>query len=733
MKILIVDECGASRQQLKRIFENEGHEVREAANCQEAFKMLVNDGFAFIISEILPPVMTGFQFCLKCKNDEKIKKIPFFFYTNAPKDNDFEQYAFTIGADGYVRKGESEAELTRIMLDITKKIDQGLIQIRQPGAEVSTDLIRSFSSDLVRRMEDVSTRYKALFEYAGDGIMILQDYRFVECNNRANQIFNGRPEQIIGRFPYELSPACQPDGADSREKALALMDAALAGKPMFFEWQHRRCDGSLFDAEVSLRRLSLPTGVLLLAVVRDITERKKIQTEIMLNEEIFRAVFETAHDVIFIKDHALRYLRVNTAMSRLFNTVPEKIIGFTDADFFDPETARAIADEDRRVLEGEIIESDPLKIIAGIPRKFHTIKVPLRDRHGRIWGLCGITRDRTEHERIINNLRKNEELLRQITDNVSEVIFTLDLDWRFTYVSPSVQKITGYTAEDFLVLRPDQLLTEESLMQVMKIFQQALAASGRELTRSVLLVLENIKKDGSRYWTETTFKFLLDAEQRPVSILGVSRDLSEIRKVNQELKKSYEKLSEILQGTVLALSSAVEKRDPYTAGHQRRVAQLSCALAREMGLSEDVINYLNIAATLHDVGKLYIPAEILAKPTKLTPPEFEIIKTHSRAGFEILKPINFPWPVAQIVLQHHEKNDGSGYPDGLTGDQILLEAKILSVADIVEAMMSHRPYREALGLEQALGDLNRGRDRLFDARIVDTCVRLFKDQNFSFQ
>jgi putative nucleotidyltransferase with HDIG domain len=162
------------------------------------------------------------------------------------------------------------------------------------------------------------------------------------------------------------------------------------------------------------------------------------------------------------------------------------------------------------------------------------------------------------------------------------------------------------------------------------------------------------------------------------------------------------------------------------------VTELCQAIAREMGLSENVIHYLRIAGLLHDVGKIYVPAEILAKPATLTPAEFEIIKTHPQVGYEILKPVDFPWPIPEIVLQHHEKNDGSGYPQGLTGDKIMLEAKILCVADIVEAMMSHRPYRPALGIDQALEDINKGRGIKFDPEIVDICIKLFREKGFRF-
>jgi HD-GYP domain-containing protein (c-di-GMP phosphodiesterase class II) len=169
----------------------------------------------------------------------------------------------------------------------------------------------------------------------------------------------------------------------------------------------------------------------------------------------------------------------------------------------------------------------------------------------------------------------------------------------------------------------------------------------------------------------------------------------------------------------------VEVRDPYTAGHQRRVSQIARRVAERLGLGADEIEGVTIAGQIHDVGKVAVPAEILSKPGSLTRAEFELVKEHSRAGYEILKGIKFPWPVAKMVVQHHERLDGSGYPDGLRGEDILLGSRILAVADVVEAMSTHRPYRSALGLDAALAELDRGRGWLYDATVVDACREAF--------
>lgn len=195
--------------------------------------------------------------------------------------------------------------------------------------------------------------------------------------------------------------------------------------------------------------------------------------------------------------------------------------------------------------------------------------------------------------------------------------------------------------------------------------------------------------------------------------------------------ESEQRLRKSLEATVEAIAATVETRDPYTAGHERRVAQLATAIAREMGLPPEQVEGIHFGGLIHDLGKLYVPAEILSKPGRLSPVEFELVKQHPQAGYDIIKAIEFPWPVARMVLEHHERLDGSGYPGRLMGDAILFEARILAVADVVESMSSHRPYRPALGPDAALEEIERNRGRLYDAAVVDACLRLFKDKGFS--
>jgi putative nucleotidyltransferase with HDIG domain len=196
------------------------------------------------------------------------------------------------------------------------------------------------------------------------------------------------------------------------------------------------------------------------------------------------------------------------------------------------------------------------------------------------------------------------------------------------------------------------------------------------------------------------------------------------------LRVANERLAMAMNGFVEAMAMTVEMRDPYTAGHQNRVSKLACAITEELGFHGTQLEGIRMAGMIHDLGKITVPAEILNKPGRLTEIEFCLIKTHSRLGYEILKDIAFPWPIAQIVLQHHERLDGSGYPQGLTEKDILMESKILAVADVVEAMASHRPYRPALRLEEALEEIDRHKGRFYDSQVTDACTRLFREKDF---
>ncbi|MCD6131927.1 MAG: PAS domain S-box protein [Candidatus Hydrothermae bacterium] len=300
-------------------------------------------------------------------------------------------------------------------------------------------------------------------------------------------------------------------------------------------------------------------------------------------------------------------------------------------------------------------------------------------------------------------------------------------DNKFVYTNFSVSSITGASKEEITNL---------------KHFWQAVAPECRQLVRrnyEARLKGEYIppyeykvlSKNGKEKWV-IVYGSVIEWKGRPADIVMLM-DITELKQKELKLQESQQQLQKSLRDFTKALAKMVESRDPYTAGHQERVTELAIAIAKEMGLPKEKIEAIQMAGFLHDMGKIAIPAEILTKPIQLSEIELDLIKTHPRIAYEVLREIDFPWPVAEIIYQHHERWDGSGYPRGLKNDEILLEARILAVADVIEAMSSHRPYRPAHSIEEALEELVRNKWKLYDSEVVDTCVRLFKEKKFSFQ
>jgi len=350
----------------------------------------------------------------------------------------------------------------------------------------------------------------------------------------------------------------------------------------------------------------------------------------------------------------------------------------------------------------------------------------------------GITTLRTRVRQVQTDaaLRESEERYRLIAENTADTIAVFDLNLNPTYISPSITKLRGYTVQEAMTKTLDQMLTPDSLQQAMKNFadQMALESSPTaDPARTALMELEEYCKDGSTVWVELAASFLRDNNFKPIGVLTVTRNIAERKQAEKRLGETLSRLRKSIDTTIRTMVSVVEMRDPYTAGHQLRVANLARTIATEMGLAPDKIDGIRMAGSIHDIGKLSIPAEILSKPTKLTEIEFSLIKEHPQNGYEMLKDVESPWPLAQIVHQHHERMDGSGYPGKLKGDEILIEARIMAVADVVEAMASHRPYRPTLGIEVALEEIEKNKGILYDVDVANACLKLFREKGYQFK
>ncbi len=361
-------------------------------------------------------------------------------------------------------------------------------------------------------------------------------------------------------------------------------------------------------------------------------------------------------------------------------------------------------------------------------------------------------------------LEKSEKKYSKLFNKIADPIFIFDKDTHhFLDFNEAVLQVYGYSAhelksmtlfdlyppEDFEKLKNGNLgekdvdidftyshITKYGQRIFVEVLSDEIEYDGRPAWISIVRDITEMTKVREKL-LKSQKNLRMRVNDRTNELIEINeqmeREINERKKTEDELKGSFEKLQKTLEGVVHAMAIVVEARDPYTAGHQRRVAELATAIAREMDLPDDQIEEIRIAGLLHDIGKISIPSEILSRPGKLSKTEFTFIKDHPQVGFDILKGIEFPWPIARIVLQHHERLDGSGYPGGLEKDEIMLEAKILGVADVVEAMSSHRPYRPALGIDKALGEVLENRGVRYAREVVDTCLKLFADNIFSFE
>ncbi len=333
-----------------------------------------------------------------------------------------------------------------------------------------------------------------------------------------------------------------------------------------------------------------------------------------------------------------------------------------------------------------------------------------------------------EREILMNSLEQSNARFRNLIETTSDWIWESDKNGKYTYSSPRILNLLGFNANELINKSLMDIATPRAKSLLSTQYKQLLESrkpfNGFECTC--------LGKSGQVVVLENNGVPIFDAEDTLLGYRGIARDITERKIAMEALKKSRDDLHSSLEETVTSLASTAEKRDPYTAGHQQRVDRLACAIGKELGLSDQQLEGLHIASLLHDIGKITLPSEYLAKPTKLSSEERAIIRCHTEVGYDILKNIHFPWPVAEIVYQHHEHLDGTGYPRGLIDSEILLEAKILAVADVVEAMSSHRPYRPSLGITRALDEIQEGRGILYHPQSVDACLHLILEKKIEF-
>ena len=683
-------------------------------------------------------------------------------------------------------------------------------------------------------------------------------YGMSYASGRLTEYFGGTRD-LNEMFPFFFSHVHDED----RDGFLKSIEAAVKNKTAWnFEGRIYTESGEM----LWFQGMSTPTHyadqLVFDGIILDITERKQAEEAQRENEKKYRDLYDFLPIPVYEMDLDANITSANRAIYEKFGGAEEDIKkGFKAWQLLTPEAIEKSSRNIQKLLNGApVIRTEyTLKKLDG--SEFPAIVISsLSYINDKPVGLRGAIIDITDRKQAEEALWESVNKYRLLADNIDDVIFVLDLNLIYTYASPSVKTLMGYEPEELLTLRLSDTVMPSSWDMALKTFSKIMKmenSGNRRINTPMMFQLEMKRKDGSTVWTEVRASFIRDENHQPVGIISVSRDITERKQMDEQLRESQQELQTLmdvspiaicwadLQGniqynnrkfrelfgytvkdipdiktwrslaypdpayreqvpplinlltevekqgkeassievtitckdgytrhvlqagaftsnrilvtfaditerkqteeklqltleslrkaigtTIQVLVSALEARDPYTAGHQSRVADLARAIATEMGLSTNTIEGIRMAGSIHDIGKLSIPAEILSKPTKLTNLEFSLIKEHPQSGYEMLKDVESPWPLAEIVYQHHERMNGTGYPRNLKGDEIIMEARIMAVADVVEAMASHRPYRPSLGIEAALEEIEKNMGILYDAAVADACLKLFREKNY---
>jgi len=602
-----------------------------------------------------------------------------------------------------------------------------------------------------------------LFKNAQEAIVVAdRDGLVLRINREFTRLFGFSEPEVLGKcVDTLLAPQ------EYQDKATNITKMAVQGENVVMDTVRRTKDGTLVDVSVLASPIESNGDIAAaFAIYRDISDRKK--TECALEQKIkFNKIISSV---------SARFVTVSDFDEAVHQSLAD-IGEFTDASsaaLFQFRDSEPLVDcphewckngiplekskkqappleklfwlnkrlQEQTVLHFEDIKNLPLQAEAE-KAIFETLGakscliLPLRIR-GNLVGFIGffnpkkngvwdngdftlfdtlsmILGDAFERKKANDKLIESEDKYRSVVERANDGIAVLQ-EGKIIFVNErlaemwggSVGELVGWPFVDFI--HPDE---------ISKVVDRYERRMGGEEIPSIYETIMRGKNNADIY---------VELNAGVISYQGKKADLVFVRDVSE--RKQAQTWRNVLEGSIQAIAMTLEMRDPYTAGHQQRVTRLACAIAELLGLSDNQIEGLYFAGLIHDIGKVTIPAEILSKPGRLTETEFSIIKTHPNVAYDILKKIDFPWPVARIVRQHHEYINGSGYPQGLKGDQILIEARILTVADVVEAMASHRPYRPALGIDSALEEIKFGKGSKFDPDVVNACVRLFEAEEF---
>jgi PAS domain S-box-containing protein/putative nucleotidyltransferase with HDIG domain len=619
-----------------------------------------------------------------------------------------------LGAHDYFMKGK----LSRLCPAIARELEETEVRNKQKQAEEA--LLKA------------AKEWQITFDATNDAIWILDQNNIVLHSNKTAERFFHRPlGELIGKKCWEIV-----HGTEQPIPECPILRVRKSLRRETTEIQEGECWFEI-NADPILDAAGQYSGAV--HIVSNITERKKNEKDRRENEDRFRQISSMTSDIAY---------SCSTKEDGRFSIdwmigATERISGYSIEEIKAQGCWRfLVLEEDLAIFDKNVIDLTPnlkgfceLRIrhkngdIVWITSHTECFMATETSEHFILYGALV---DITERKKVEKELQENEERFRLLADNSTDVIWKMTLEGKFTYISPSITNLCGYTPQEAMEIPFHKYVVDSYVEPVMTEISSQLQKPPSGRLKSLRSELQQYCKDGTIKDVEVTVGWLLDDRGNPIGIQGSTRDISSRKRAEKELQQTLDSLKKAFATNIQVMVSVVEVRDPYTAGHQLRVADLAHAIAGEMGLDPQKLDGIRMAGSIHDIGKLSVPAEILSKPTRLTNIEFSMIKEHSLSGYEMLKDVSSPWPLAQIVYQHHERIDGSGYPRNLKGKNIILEARIMAVADVVEAMASHRPYRPALGIDLALEEIEKNKGILYDNDVADACVRLFREKKYTF-
>ncbi len=624
--------------------------------------------------------------------------IPFIFVSGTIGE-EFAVDAMRAGANDYIMK----SSLQRLVPAIERELKE------------STTRWHHWKSS--RALQKSEEKFAKAFRTSADAIAIAKAFNgeFVDINEGFLRIFGYTREEIIGHSSRELNIWRSDEERDAFVKPL-IEKGVVRDREVMFGTK----SGKVITALLSGEFLDIGGEQCILTFTKDITERKDAAKALEESESRLRNILENANQIIFTIDSDGKVTFVSPAW--------ERIMGYTSSDIINKNFLEFVHQEDSetgiRSLElikekGTLSEPVVLRMenAAGEWRWLRVVGSALDNSDPEMIQYGGIAEDITETKHSEDELRETYIRLNTLLEAIPDVVYMKDRNGILLEVNRAYEEIAGVSRDQIIGTRGESFLPE-------KILRFNIETDRRLVETGRMLQFEDVFEtpENTRYASITKVP-LKDDNGYVTGIVGITTDITTIRQAEERYRSA-------LEGTIQTMSKIVELRDPYTAGHQHRASRLAVEIAKEMDLDPERIEGVRVASLLYEIGKINVPSEILNKPGKITEMEYELIQNHPQSAYEILKNIDFPWPVADIVHQHHERMDGSGYPGRLKGDEILLEARILAVADVVEAMCSHRPYRGSLGIEKALEEIENRAGISYDEKVVSVCLNLFREKGF---